>query len=182
MRTARLTLWLATAAIATACMTVVRPQEPVFAAPVATPVTATLPADDSADPSLGPLCLSGQVSVGLVSAVARPVGGQIDLLFTNRSDVACLLASDLPVALIDANGTFLLDSGRPPEIFGGTLIEPGGTSGRTVFWDNWCRAMPPPFTLVVGHGHTVFGRVPIAADAVAPCVDANEPPRLQHAL
>jgi hypothetical protein len=89
---------------------------------------------------------------------------------------------DVPVALLDANGLLVADSGETAPTLSSFLVEPGESASRTIFWKNWCRAAATPFSLVVGYGQVVFGRLQVDASAAPPCIDPRESPRLQPAI
>lgn len=158
-----------------------RPVESLAATARATPDRGV----ESGPPQPGthePTCQDGQLTVVVTSVVTRHVGTQIDLLFTNRSNATCGMSYDVPVALVDANGLFVADSGESGPSFSSFLVKPGDSASRTIFWKNWCQAAVTPFRLIVGYGQVVVGRLQIDATAAPACIDPRESPRLQPAI
>lgn len=181
MMVPRLIAMLAVVTLSAAC-SVNSPPDPPSAEPRASLDTGVVRSGAPAPGAPDPECRFGQVVAELNVAVAKPVGGQIDITFSNRTETACRLPLDLPTALLDGNGTLLVDSGprRSPDT--GVLLGPGDIYVGTVFWDNWCREARTPFTLIVGYGMVVYGRIAIASEAIAPCADSAQPPRLQPVI
>lgn len=170
----------AVAVLAIACNNSTTPSSPPPAetespaAPSATASTAPSPAAGGGECALTDLALVG----GGWSAAAGSRGADVSV--ENRGATACMLPAGPSVAILDADGTELLES-APTTDAPGPALEPGAVATFTVLFSNWCdegAALPLHVALRAGDAAIPVPDLELTADDLPPCNGPGQPPAL----
>jgi hypothetical protein len=157
--------------------------------PPATPASAS-PSASPSSPSPSPTATASQAAGPCAGTDLRVTGGPwggaagsrgSDVLVENLGATPCVLPAGPLVALIDATGSVLQQSGPTP-VGEGPAIGPGGSRTFSLVIGNWCDdsvALPVRLQLALAGGSVDIGGLVLATvDELPPCNGPGQPATL----